>query len=450
MRTLNVILCIICISLRIGIYAQTTPTTNEIDYVSNFTPTSFTDVKKNTLLYYKQDIDSLNYNFNKKFKKTKKEADKWVFSNNMLAQFFNNEINSFAVSMKDLSLEENIVSVSTESKTLTIGRNIILPNNKNRPDKDLRKISQVISLSVSSGIDKNFSKVYAKNNKTNEYDFASEININLKYVHLLNNWITIDTIQKNTVKSYRDTVIKDQIEEEIKDDKELSASDSKDSEKVLKKYYEFYKKISEKEIKNIKENKLFNSYTLWWIGGSLDIPFTGKDINVKSTKTVGNFETIRYDRWRLDGFLNMLHFCNNLASGTTFNFRFSASVFNNNNFLADNSSAITFQTISDSNSSQQVIASEDLVFIGDYKKFVTTVIKLEGSSLFLKNTIGVSGGIEKNIGYYDAFNWKLGIPVSLKDKDKKPTLNFELQWREVNKIHVIGLSAGFIFGKFVR
>lgn len=450
MRTLKLFLSVLFLMLFICFSAQTKPPTQQI-YVSHFNATTFQEIKDSTLNYYKKDIEILNNKFNRKFKKSGSEEDKWIFNNNMLAQFFNNEINSFAISMKDLSLEENIVNVNTDNKTMTIGRNIILPNNKSRPDKDLRKVTDVISLGVSSSIDKNFSKIYSKNSKTNEYDFASEINFSVKWTHIGNNIIFIDTsTQIPAIKDFRANKIPGYLQNEIDIDKDFKGTGNVDSETVSKKYYEYYKKISEKEINNIKENKLFNSYLLHWYGFALDIPVTSKALNVKANKDVGNFESIEFSRWKMEAFGNLLLHFSNFASGSTLNFRLSGSLFNNNNFLADNSTAITFQTINDSNSTQQIISSEDLVFIGDYNKFITSAVKLEGSSLFLKNTVGISGAIEKNLGIYDALNWKLGIPVSLKDKEKKPTLNFELQWREVNKVHLIGLSAGFIFGKFVR
>ena len=71
-------------------------------------------------------------------------------------------------------------------------------------------------------------------------------------------------------------------------------------------------------------------------------------------------------------------------------------------------------------------------------------------ALFYKNTIGISPSIEKNFGTYDGINWKIGIPISLKDKEWKPTVNFVLQWKENKTLtssqHLIGFSTSFFFG----
>ncbi|MEY8760231.1 hypothetical protein [Chryseobacterium tongliaoense] len=417
------------------------------NYVSYHKPLILDELKYCTLEYYKNDIDSLNEKENKKFIRTRKEDDKWVFNNQMLAVFFNNEINSFAVTMKDLSLDPNIVSVNTDNKTLTVGRNINLQNNKNRPDKDLRKISNMLSVSATSSIDKSFSKIYSKNNKTNEYDFASEISLNFKFTHINNNIIGTYNKHRTQIEKFRNEKIEKYLQSEFEKDEELKDPSNVD---IGKKYYEYYKKIADKEVKNIKDNTLFSSYKLSWWGVNVSVPLTKKVINVKSTKTVGNFDSKEFYSWKAELFFNGLYHIPGYLKGTTLNGRISGSVFNNNNFIANNTSAVTFQTIADQNSTQQILNPADLVFIGDYERFATTALKLEGASLFFNNTIGVSAALEKNFGTYDALNWKLGIPVSLKDKDKKPSLNFEMQWHEINKVHVLGISVGYIFGKFVR
>jgi len=90
------------------------------------------------------------------------------------------------------------------------------------------------------------------------------------------------------------------------------------------------------------------------------------------------------------------------------------------------------------------------VYKTEYDNFATGKLELEVVAFLYKGMISISPAIEKNVGKYDATNWKLGIPVSLKDKEGKPTLNFELQWREINTQHSIGISVGYNFGKFVQ
>lgn len=81
-------------------------------------------------------------------------------------------------------------------------------------------------------------------------------------------------------------------------------------------------------------------------------------------------------------------------------------------------------------------------------------LTIEPAVFIWKNRIGFSPAIEFNQGTYKKTNWKLGIPISLKDKDGKPKINFELQWKEVNTFttnsHLVGLSANFLFGELIH
>ena len=87
----------------------------------------------------------------------------------------------------------------------------------------------------------------------------------------------------------------------------------------------------------------------------------------------------------------------------------------------------------------------------NFEQFTTTALSLENIRYLYRNMIGISGALEMNVGKnYNPLNWKLGIPVSLKNKEGKSNISFELQWKEINKNHFVGLKAGFNFGKFIN
>lgn len=389
-----------------------------------------------TQTYYDDDISELRRQNN---------STTIVFNNKMMNAFFNNEINSFATSLKDFSLDTSFSNIDTDSKTLTIGTNINFKNLFNSPDKELRKTNHVLSLSATGSIDKNFSKVYYYSKTLNEYDFASELGINLKYTYMCNGSVTYNLAQKANIVAYRQGVLNTYINGVITNDNIPAGITTNEIEK---KYYEYYKKIADKEIDYYKKNNIITAYSLWYFSINSFIPLTEKEINVKTTNTTGSFSTEKFKNWKVDGSVNF--FRSSIINKYSLNFRLNGSIYNNNNFIAENTKPLTFQTIINQSPTQQVLAPSDLVFIGDYKTFNTTSLKTELSTLFFNNSIGLSGAVEKNFGEYDAKNWKLGIPVSLKDKDKKPTVNFEIQWKEVNRLHTVGISAGYVFGKFLK
>lgn len=139
------------------------------------------------------------------------------------------------------------------------------------------------------------------------------------------------------------------------------------------------------------------------------------------------------------------------SSGQSLYLTGQVAAFNNNNVLADKTDATTFQTITTQSPTQQAVSTEQVyVLANGFDRFITGVARFE-TVFFVTNWIGISPAIEKNFGqYYHRTNWKLGIPFSLKDKEGKPSINFELQWKEVNKDHLVGISASFLFGKFLN
>ena len=389
--------------------------------------------------YYKDDVSELRRN---------NDDNRMVFNNRMMNVFFTNELNSFATSLKDFSLETNFSNIDTDAKTLTIGKNINWRELLGKADKDLLKTSSVLTFSVTGSIDKNFSKVYSYSKVLNEYNFASDLGINLKYTYMCNGIISYDDENvKSVIVDYRDKKLSEYINKIIAEDK---ISETINSEEIEKKYYDYYKKIADKEIEYYKENQIINSYSLVYFSIGTYIPLTYKEINTKADNSVGSFSTEKFRNWKVDGSINYFRSSYKFTKGQSLNFRINGSIYNNNNFIATNVKPLTFQTIINQNTTQQVLAPTDLVFVGNYNTFTTSSLRGEISSLFFKNSIGLSAAVEQNFGEYDAKNWKLGIPVSLKNKDDKPTVNFEIQWKEINGAHTVGVSAGYVFGKFLK
>ena len=62
--------------------------------------------------------------------------------------------------------------------------------------------------------------------------------------------------------------------------------------------------------------------------------------------------------------------------------------------------------------------------------------------------------LELNFGKYNRTNWKLGFPISLKDKKGKPTKNFEFQYKSIKTldktVDVFGISSNFLFGDLIN
>lgn len=422
-----------------------------------------TNLKDNFYSSYKNDLDVL-----------KEKDSNSVYNNVVLNLYFKNVISSYATNTGDLSFNKYIVDANTSSKTLTIGASFNLSNffefcNREnvKAIRPVQKLTHLLTLSVKSDLSDGFSKFYSKNSDTEEYNFNSNIGIGAKYTHVnrgkiraTSNKQLIEKVRKDLVKSHIEKSIKTYIEGDFEKEVELLkikyndvAKLKEETEKLIqKKYLEFYKAISEKELEfAAKEHLIKSTRVIWW---SVDgfLPVKGKEVFV-SEDAVSKIDTLTFNNWSASLTGNYLRsFYSSIVKDASIKFTGAFSVFNTNNFIAGNTSAKTFQPILQDNGSQLVFGPTQSVFLGDYKRFTASSFKGEVSTLFFNNSIGLSAGFEYVFGDTDIenTNWKLGIPFSLKDKDDKPTLNFEVQWKELNNSHFAGISVGYNFGKFVK
>ncbi|UPQ78280.1 hypothetical protein M0M57_11690 [Flavobacterium azooxidireducens] len=221
------------------------------------------------------------------------------------------------------------------------------------------------------------------------------------------------------------------------------------NEKLIKeKYYFFYKKIADKEIEILKKEKLYSSYLTWWVGFDAYYGASGKETYFKKDLTPNTIvDTAKFRDYKIDLYVNGLW---SFSKGVTINAKLQFNSTNTNNFIINEKTANTFETIASLPNNQQTVTGTQLVFIGQYDEFIVLSTRYELSFLVFNNTVGLSGALEHYYGTFKARNWKFGIPVSFKDKDKKPTLNFELQWKEINRNHFVGISVGYAFGKFLK
>ncbi len=142
------------------------------------------------------------------------------------------------------------------------------------------------------------------------------------------------------------------------------------------------------------------------------------------------------------------------SCGNSFFLKVKANLKNNNNILVDDLKSKAFQTTESGSGGTLVIKDSDNGYITDFEQFLTPSLTVEPAFFIFNNSLGFSPAIEFNQGNYNKTNWKLGIPISLKDKDGKSKVNFEIQWKEINTFnsssHLVGISANFLFGELIN
>lgn len=198
----------------------------------------------------------------------------------------------------------------------------------------------------------------------------------------------------------------------------------------------------------LKENK-YNSFSKFWVTIRAYYPLTKNEYNLIDNPTNFNKTTQKFENWDVGLSLNFFkHFSNN----GSFTLSVIPRIYNNNNILIETISSKSFSSFGATTTGHPIETNTVDFFVGEFEQFLTRQLKAEFTSFFLfEGNVGLSAAIEKNYGNkYDAINWKLGVPITLKNSKGESDINFEIQWREVHTKHSIGVSVGKTFGKFVK
>ena len=203
--------------------------------------------------------------------------------------------------------------------------------------------------------------------------------------------------------------------------------------------------IATKEAEYILKNDLYVSMYKFWVTLQGYIPLTKSSNTFTNTTDESIKSEHQFEAWEASLSINGFY------KGKIFSFSFSAipRVYQNNNILTETVKKRTFTSFEGSPEGQPALTTTDSYYYGVYEEFTSGQIKAEAASLY-KDCIGLSAAVERNFwNGYDALNWKLGIPLNLKNKDGASSIAFEIQWREFNKQHYLGISLGKAFGKFL-
>jgi hypothetical protein len=438
---------------------------------------NYDTLMSSTFEYYLRDMDSLLQHKIEDWEvKGKKGIPFVAYNNAVLNKFFAEKITSYATNTGDLSFSNYFINANTSEKTLIIGKSFRMDNafefskEKRKAIKLVRpvqKVENLLSIYIKSDLSNGFSTLYSKNSDTEEYNFNSNIAVGGKYTWVINGSITPK--DKKKIKFLRDNFVKKEIQKEVakydlgtfNNELDLKNIDSKNldistieknkQDIIRKKYFEFYELIVDKELEYAKKKSLIQSSLFSWLSIEGYYPLTQKKILYSIDKVV--LDTTKFGNWKTNLTYNVLGTRNFdcVFKESSIKLTLQGSLFNTNTFIANNKSPVNFQGIIKDNGDVLVEGSSTPVFIGDYNSFTSGTIKGEVVILLVGNSVGLSSSVEETLlGEVKNTNWKLGVPFSLKDKEDKPIINFELQWREINKSHSIGLSVGYNFGKFVQ
>lgn len=392
----------------------------------------------------------------------RKDGTKSIFNDQMLNILFADKVGTAFGGTNDLSLQKFFASLDASENSISIGANY-----DNR-DKDTDKLSIVFTGGLKMKSKDKFSTFY-KNGDFQE----NNIGAFFKTTWIFRGWInytkktTTDQVLKRelAIKSNRlylyDKYNKktkkfnnEEANQLINKQLELIENNTKATsvDGILKeKEEELYLEMAKEEIEYIEKNKLYRYYWNHWMSADIYVPF-GEN-NYKTTSDVISNPLTDKNFYAISGSLtyNMMWL---YSSGESIFLKAKGAIKNNNNIVVDAMTSTPFQTVTIGANNTNIITNTDDGYLTNFEKFITTTLTIEPAFFTFNNTVGFSPSIEFNAGKYNKTNWKLGIPVSLKDKDGKPKVNFELQWKEINTFkssdHIVGVSVNFLFGEMIN
>lgn len=358
---------------------------------------------------------------------------------------FAKEVAYFLSGSRDLSLYKSYASLNTDNNRLLLAYNISLP--KKQPNYYINKI---LTFGLEADLNDGISTLI-KNS-----EFTNNIGVRLKFTLMRDGKVNSSSSSEKLHKEKRMEVIE-------KIDKTMIVPSTVtieliENEEIKKMEYknlqdEATKKLYEEEVDKFRESKYYKSYNKAWVTFSFFLPIsTGKFSVVDEVLT----DLKNEDTWLFESEILLNYF--RKTPRAKFLATIGLELNNFNSVLSGDNTELSQTTIQNFNNSI-LSSSRKTIFMGEFNNFLASGIFIEFTAFpdfFSKkrnSPIGISLEINQQ---YDFLNertfpmtYKIGIPVSLKDKNGAPKINFEPQVVFGDEDTLLGIGLGLPFGSLV-
>lgn len=352
-----------------------------------------------------------------------------VYNGKTLNLLFNKYLESYVTSVEVPSLKSLSAVLDNDDNSFSFGYSFDPRNGKST---DYLQFLTYVGLKMKGKKEDEFYTIFESDKARN--NIGAEIKATWFYPGSI--WTNKKKSPRKDIEQNRKTKIKRKAIEEFENNTNLDSIAISDF-------------ITKNEVDYIMKQNKFNSFSKAWVTVRAYYPITNNEYDLIDNSTDFNRSKSEFENWDVSLSFNFFRY---FSDNYSFTFSLIPRIFNNNNILTESIESETFTTFQDIDISQPVQTSTEELYIGEFDEFTTSQLKAEFTSFFLFNgKVGMSAAIEKNYGSkYNPTNWKLGLPISLKNSKGESDINFEIQWREINKNHYIGISIGKAFGKFVK
>lgn len=406
-----------------------------------------------------------------KLESKKKNENEILFTSSSLNYLFSKKLEAVFNTSNDLSLQKAYFNMDASDNSFSLGYNF-----DNRKGDPLKRLNWVYSVGFKLASKNGFATI-----PINAGDQKSNLGFNGKISFIKDGYITYNTkngpavqIDKNKSAEEKIATAKDIIltrreflffnfNEKIKkfnasDDLKkkvaqlVSENNNIDSVKSkVKKFLEkksddlYYEMITE-EITNIESDKLYSSIFKDWLTWEFYLAFGSRQYAVLPITNSNKATNVNYYPFNTSLSYN---FYLQESQGFSIFFKATGALKTNNNIEVNGTSEKEFQSVVLDNGVPILTNPVTAFDEANFTRFLTRSVSAQLTLFFLNNTIGISGAYEKNFGKFSGYNWMLGVPLSLKDKEGKPKVNFEFQLRDnetfIERTRVFGLSTSFFF-----
>lgn len=377
--------------------------------------------------------------------RTYKDSDSLILSKTGINILFAEEIAYFLSGSRDLSLYNSYFSTNSENNRLLIAYNFSIP--KKQPNKYVKSI---LTIGAEADIKDGISNI-VKNS-----EFTNNVGFRLKYTFLFDGKVNFISSQKMKFYNKRKDIIGKLNKEEIIPKEAVfkiigNSSVVKDENKKLKK--NTVEKFYAEEVSEFKKSNDYDSYRKTWLTLSLYFPLSNGKFSVIDESLTNLSE---HKSWLLEGNFLINHFRKwpFLKTVGTIGFEYK----NINSTISEENEKLTQATLQNFNNTILTSTSKT-IYLGNFNEFFSPSflvdIAIYPDFLFKnKNSpIGFSFEFNKTLkGMNSTFEqtvYKFGIPMSLKDKEGKPKINFEPQIAINDKDVFWRISIGLPFGSLL-
>lgn len=364
----------------------------------------------------------------------------------------NRFIASYLLGSADATPTRNYAALDNSDGRISFGYNMAF-------HKGEEQWRGLFTLGAKADVSKGFAPVYSA-----EKGFRESIGAQAKFTFIGNPALRFLDKHRAPVQqyvAYKDAMLDHKLESWIAQDsaarKDMSAISIEDRGKeVAKKKEELEEELIGAIIDRLEGKRLFSGIWNWWITADAYIPLTRTKVLVADSAR--QLEPLKTETYPLTAEVRAFLGWKS-ADGRSILGTLGVSVLNNNSALAQQLKTVPFLTTLGRSGADTlettVINSEEVYVVRDYRQFLSPALEVgvvvapSSCHPLIRFRASVQQFLNTEGNAYTPTIWTLGIPFTLLDKQKKPTVNLEPQLRLLNGVGTWGMSVGVPLGEWL-